>query len=101
MKSSRGVVAVIMFALVSGMLLFASCGGGGGSGGGGIGEGNVTITMTANPGSIKADGVSSTIISITVNESAGGPAVPGTEVRLKTGDISICVKTTFLITGKA
>jgi hypothetical protein len=66
------------------MLLLASCGGGGGSGGGGIGEGNVTITMTANPGSISADGVSSTIISITVNESSGGPALPGTEIRLKT-----------------
>jgi len=74
----RAFMVFIQLILVSTIGSIISCGGGAGDDTGG------SITLSANPSSIPADGYSSTAITATLIDGSGSPALWGTEVAFST-----------------
>ncbi len=75
-----GILAVCISALL------VSCGSGGGGGGGasGTSKKTATITLSASPAEISADGVSSSSITATLKDSSGTAVPQGTSVTFST-----------------
>lgn len=68
------------------LILIAWCcsGCGGGSTGLNDGKGGATLTLTADPTSVNADGISFSTITAVLTDSAGAPAAQGTQVDFTT-----------------
>ena len=77
MKTGHLQFGIICLYIICALSLLVSCGGG-------LDELGVSITLTASPTSIPADGFSSTIITATVTDSSGNLAPNGTSVTFTT-----------------
>lgn len=76
-QNIRAFLVFRLFILICTIGLVVSCGGGGDDTSG-------SITLTANPTSIPADGYSSSAVTATLTDGSGAPAIWGTEVAFST-----------------
>ncbi len=75
----------VMFkAVLLSLIALGVCGCGGGESGLNDNQGGATLTLTANPTSVNADGISFSTITAVLTDSTGKPALQGTQVDFMT-----------------